>query len=116
MPKLFSKNIFSLAAFIGLIFIVTFEVSMPMDFGGIVTVQAPDTAVEAEYARCYEDKDQEMHRAVFAAIDNPDVQKEMISTNRDRIASECRQRFPEIMISVERDVSSNLIDLKPRFW
>lgn len=57
-----------------------------------------------------------MHRAVFAAIDNPDVQKEMISTNRDRIASECRQQFAEMTVTIERDVELNLVDLKPRFW
>ena len=87
-----------------------------MEFGGTETVTSLDPDAEAEYIRCYEERDKEMHRAVFAAIDNPDVQKEMISTNRDRIAIECRQRFPEKMISVEREVSLNLIDLKPRFW
>ena len=93
-----------------------FEVRLPLNFARIEAVQAPDPDVEAEFWRCYEERDEAMHRAVFGAIDNPDVQKEMISTNRENIARECRQRFPEEMIRVERAVATNLVDLKPRFW
>ena len=103
-------------AFVGLVFIAFYEVSLPLEWAGVESVQMPDPDTEAEYRRCYEEKDAAMHQAVFGAIDNPDVQKEMISTNRDRISIECRQRHPENTITVERDVESNLIELKPRFW
>lgn len=93
-----------------------FEVRLPLDFARIEFVQVPDPDVEAEYGRCYEERDAAMHRAVFDAIDNPDVQKEMISTNREKIARECRQRFPEQMITVDKEVATNLVNLKPRFW
>ena len=99
-----------------LVLVALFEISLPLDFGGIEVVQAPDPVVEEDYAACYQEKDEEMHRAVFGAIDNPDVQKEMISTNREGIARECRQLFPQEFITVEQQTPLNLIDLKPRLW
>jgi hypothetical protein len=113
---LVSSKTITLFAFVGLIFIVFYEVSLPLEWAVVEHVQMPDPDTEAVYRRCYAEKDEAMHQAVFGAIDNPDVQKEMISTNRDRIASECRQRYPDKMITVERDVESNLIELKSRFW
>jgi hypothetical protein len=110
------KKIISLLASAGLLMIVFYEISLPLEFASVETIQMPDPDTEAAFARCYAEKDREMHEAVFGAIDNPDVQKEMISTNRDLIAGECRQRFPDQLITVERDIPSNLIELKPRFW
>lgn len=106
----------SFIALVGLIFAVLFEISLPLNFARVESVEVPDPAVEAGFGRCYKERDEEMHRAVFATIDNPDVQKEMIITNRENIARECRQRFPKKMLTVERDVATNLIDLTPRFW
>lgn len=106
----------SFIALVGLIFAVLFEISLPLNFARVESVEVPDPEVEAAFGLCYAEKDEEMHRAVFAAIDNPDVQKEMINTNRQNISRECRQRFPETMITVEREVAMNLVDIKPRFW
>ena len=111
-----SKKIISFIALVGLIIIVLYEINLPLEFAHVEALQISDPEVEAEFSRCYDEKDVEMHAAVFGAIDNPDVQKEMISTNRERIARECRQRFPEQLIMIERDVPSNLVELKPRFW
>lgn len=113
---MFSRKTISLIVFAGLVFAVLFEVRLPLDFSGVETIQVRDPDIEAAFRRCYDEQDEEMHRAVFATIDNPDVQKEMIITNRENIALDCRQRFPEKILTVEREVATNLIDLAPRFW
>ena len=109
-------KIISFLALAGLLIIVFYEISLPLEFARMETIQIPDPDAEAAYDRCYAEKDREMHEAVFGAIDNPDVQKEMISTNRERIASDCRQLHPERMTTIERELESNLIVLMPRFW
>ena len=113
---LISKKAITLFLILALVLVALFEISLPLDFGGVEVIQAPDPVVEENYAACYQEKDGEMHRAVFGAIDNPDVQREMISTNRERIARECRQSYPQKMITAEQQTPLNLIELKPRLW
>ncbi|MGI9262489.1 MAG: hypothetical protein ACR2QR_10665 [Woeseiaceae bacterium] len=60
-----------------------------------------DPAVEANFAACYREKDDEIHTTAFGTIDNPDVQKEFITANRARAAAECRAQHPESLISIE---------------
>jgi hypothetical protein len=93
-----------------------FEVTIPLDVAPARDVQIPDPAVEAEYSSCYQEKDRAMHRAAFGTIDNPDVQKEFISSNRVHIARDCRLEFPEQLITVQEPPRFNLVDLEPRFW
>ena len=76
----------------------------------------PDPAVEDAYARCYRERDDEIHATAFGTIDNPDVQKEFISSNRARAARECRELHPEVLIIVREPARFNLVDLTPRFW
>ena len=95
---------------------VLYDVSLPLVVASSYETSAPDPAIEAEYLGCYEAKDAAMHRVAFGTIDNPDVQKEYISTNRERIAQECRKQVPEKMIVVQEPARFNIIDLKPRFW
>jgi hypothetical protein len=102
-----------------LVVIVTFiffDVTFPLDVASPSETRAPDPALAAEYERCYEVRDKEMHGVAFGTIDNPDVQKEFISTNRARIAHECRELFPERLIAVHEPARFNLVDLNPRFW
>jgi hypothetical protein len=105
-----------LLALAGIITILLFEVNFVLDFGGSVVRQIPDPAVESEYKRCYEEKDNRIHETAFGTIDNPDVQKEFISSNQARAAAECRALYPEVMIPTEESADFNLVDLKPRFW
>lgn len=105
-----------LAIAVFLAIFVLFEVTFPFDIASSYETEVPDPAVEADYERCYQEKDKEMHRRVFATVDNPDVQKEYILTNRERIAHECRDQFPERLITVRQSSRFNLVDLKPRFW
>lgn len=93
-----------------------YEVTVNLDIASARTVQLPDPEVEAEYLRCYQEQDEAMHRSVFGTVDNPDVQREMISTNRERIVDECRQKFAEQLITLQVPSRFNLVNLKPRFW
>lgn len=75
-----------------------------------------DPNVESAYQNCYAEKDDEIHTTAFGTIDNPDVQKEFITSNRARAAAECRTLYPESTIIVAEPGRFNLIDLTPRFW
>jgi hypothetical protein len=100
----------------GIITILLFEVNFVLDWGGSVVREFPDPSVESEYKRCYQEADKRIHDTAFGTIDNPDVQKEFISSNEARAAAECRALYPEVMIRTEESADFNLVDLKPRFW
>ena len=87
-----------------------FDVALPEETG------IPDPAVEAAYERCYLERDNEIHATAFGTIDNPDVQKEFISSNRARAARECRELHPEVMATVRKPARFNIFDVNPRFW
>jgi len=75
-----------------------------------------DSEQEALYSRCYEIRDEQLHAATFATIDNPDVQKEFINTKRAQAASDCRDEYPQQWITVRQPISLQLLDLQPRYW
>ena len=80
---------------------VNFEFSMPRD-----GAQA-DPEREAQYQACFEEKDAEIHRIAFATIDNPDVQKEFINTNRAGARGDCRQAYPMQMKMIKEPFRFN---------
>ena len=99
----------------GLIF-VFYDVDFVFDIGLPQSTRVPDPAVEEDYARCYRERDEKIHATAFGTIDNPDVQKEFISSNRERAARECRELHPEVMVTVPKPARFNLFDISPRFW
>ncbi len=60
--------------------LVLFEASVSPS----ITREVADPAAEARYAACWQEKDDEIHDTAFGMIDNPDVQKEFITSNRAR--------------------------------
>lgn len=99
-----------------IVLLVLYDVTFVLDFGGVQTVEAPDRAVEIQYENCFREKDEALHADAFGTIDNPDVQREVISAGRQRIGRECRDEFPQRLIEVENQSEFNLIDLESRFW
>ena len=95
---------------------IFYEIDMVLDFGGTTTVVKPDPVSEALYLNCYEEKDERMHAEAFGTIDNPDVQREFISANRQRIEAECRAEHPPKSVEIVEESPLNLIDMKARFW
>jgi len=99
-----------------IVFVMLYDVTFRFDMAFAREVQQADLLIETAYMRCYQQQDEAMHDFVFGTVDNPDVQKEFIITNRERIARDCREQFPEQLISVRQPSRFKLMDLKPRFW
>ena len=96
--------------------LVLYEVTLDPQFALPMSSEKPDAEQEARYLDCYEKRDTEIHRAAFGSIDNPDVQKEFINTNRAQAAAACRTEYPVRSETVSTPFRFNLIDLSPRFW
>lgn len=92
-----------------------FEVRFDPQFSLPGESQKPALDQEARYAACYADRDREIHDVAFGTIDNPHVQKLYIKNNRDEAAVECRQQFPERLITVDEPFRFNVFDLRLRF-
>jgi len=95
---------------------VLFDVDLEYDVALPAEKQVPDPAVEARYEQCYAEEDHEIHEKAFGTIDNPEVQKEFINSNRVRAERDCRERYPESMIIVREPFHFRLFTLRPRFW
>lgn len=95
---------------------VFFEVDWPLDVALPTEVLIRDPAVEAAYEDCYAQRDDDIHTTAFGTIDNPDVQKEFIASNRAEAAADCRRAHPVSMITVAEPGRFNLLDLTPRYW
>ena len=100
----------------GVIFFALFDVDFVFCFAWPTDAEIPDPGVEAAYQRCYEAKDREIHARAFGTIDNPEVQKEFITSNRLRAARECRSQFPGKLVTEHEPLRFNLVDVAPRFW
>jgi len=111
-----SGKLIGFLALMSILIFVLFEVNFVLDFGENEMNMTADPAVEQAFESCYLKKDDEIHATAFGTIDNPDVQKEFISSGRAVANRECRERFPKVMISAEQESGFNLIDLHPRFW
>jgi hypothetical protein len=110
------KTVVTAIVFAGIILLALFDVTFVLDFGGVRMVEVPDQAVEVQYENCFREKDEALHANAFGTIDNPDVQREVISAGRQRISRECRNEYPPRLIEIEQQLEFNLIDLESRFW
>ena len=109
-------KVISILVFALVVVFILFEVDFVLDLGGSVEKQIPDPAIEAAYQSCYQARDDEIHATAFGTIDNPDVQKEYITSQRAIAARDCREHHPQTMVIVETSGRFNIVDLSPRFW
>ena len=109
------KTLGIIAVAIGLTFIL-YDVQLDPAFSLPGEIEQTDAAQEALYIQCYESRDEQIHDTAFATIDNPDVQKEFINTSRARAASECKDEYPQQLVTIRRPFRLNLIELHPRYW
>lgn len=49
---------------------------------------------QIRYEECVAERDHEIHKKTFATIDNPDVQREVLATQKEIAKRECRRMFP----------------------
>jgi hypothetical protein len=110
------SKIISVVVAVVLAVFVLYDVQLDLDFDAAGERRVPDPEIEAAYRACYQSLDDEIHGIAFGTIDNPDVQKEYISSNQAIAARECRARFPQKMLIERTPFSFNLVDLEPRFW
>lgn len=110
------KPILFVAVVIFAVTFALFEGSIAFEFALPGEKTVPDAEQEARYEACFAQKDDEIHEIAFGTIDNPDVQKEFITSNRAAAASECRAHYPEQVMTESTPFRFNLIDLQPRYW
>ena len=110
------KSIFLLVAAALVVTVALYDVSIAVEFALPGEKTVVDAKQEARYEACYAAKDEVIHETAFGTIDNPDVQKEYIASNRARAAHECRLEFPERSKAEKTRFRFNLVDLEPRFW
>ena len=93
-----------------------FDIRFAYDVSTGSTREIPDPDVEAAFSRCFAAADEALHERAFATIDNPDVQREFITSERAAARRDCRAQFPAKMIVVEEPSRFRLFELSPRFW
>jgi hypothetical protein len=57
-------------------------------------VDVVDAPQEKLFSDCVAARDRQIHQEVFATVDNPDVQRELLATQKERAVKECRQQYP----------------------
>ena len=100
----------------GILILALYDVDLVFDVAMPGETEMPDPAIETAYQSCYQARDDEIHATAFGTIDNPDVQKEYITSQRAVAARQCRQDHPQSMVIVETPGRFNIVDLSPRFW
>lgn len=107
----------ALLAMVGCVIVVLalFDVDIDPQFALPQQVEQADAEQEAAYLACVDEQDRIIHAETFAAIDNPDVQREVLSTRREQAARACREMFPERSVTVEEPFRFKLVDLEFRY-
>jgi hypothetical protein len=59
-------------------------------------VETRDAKQDALLQACVAARDREIHRQTFDTIDNPDVQREVLATEKERAIRDCRALFPPL--------------------
>jgi len=77
-----------------LICIVLLKISHDIKSSPGTETGALDSEQEKRFQACVAERDREIHRRVFSTIDNPDVQREYLSTQKEIAIGECRLKYP----------------------
>lgn len=109
------KTVFLAAGASLLILVLLFDVDIEPQFTMPRAVERADAEQEARYRACVDQRDARIHAETFATIDNPDVQREVLSTRKGQAAMACRQEYPQRLVTVEEPFRFNLIDLTFRY-
>jgi hypothetical protein len=95
--------------------LIFFEVDLDLEFSLPQEIDVLDPEQETRFGACVTEKDQEIHAMTFRDIDNPDVQREILTTQKQLAISDCRQSLPEIRVTVSEPLRFNIIDLRFRY-
>jgi hypothetical protein len=95
--------------------LILFDIDINPELEMSQEIQQLDVAQEARFNACVEEKDDLVHAEVFADVDNPDVQREMLMTRKEQLVRTCRDEFPETRVIVIEPFRFNLLDIKFRY-
>lgn len=97
------------------IFLAVFRVEVRFQFGLPGEREVADPDQERRFRECVDERDREIHERTFGTIDNPDVQREILITEKEKAIVACRELFPEITVIEPQPFRFNLIDIERRF-
>lgn len=92
-----------------------FDVDINLEFSMPRNVEMLDFEQESLFKNCVDEKDRLIHAETFGTIDNPDVQREILVTEKERAARECREIYPERRVTTSEPFHFNVIDLTFRY-
>lgn len=95
--------------------LILFEVTVDFQFSMPREVAIVDDAQENQYQACVDERDAEIHRIAFSTIDNPDVQREYLSTHKDKAKEACRLEYPEQLTTAMQPFRFKLLAFEYRF-
>lgn len=95
--------------------LILFDVEINPEFSLPREVETLDLKRESLFENCVDERDRLIHAETFGTIDNPDVQREILATEKDKAIRECRQVYPQRRITTREPFRFNVIDLTFRF-
>ncbi len=110
------KKTLGVFAVVTVVVIALYDVQINFVFSLPGEIEQADLAQDALYKQCFASRDKQIHDTAFSTIDNPDVQKEFINTSRADATSECRDKFPQQWVTIQKAFHLKIIDLRARYW
>lgn len=112
VPK---KEIVLPVAALLVVVVALFDIDVNLTLTMSRDTQQLDTEQEARFDTCVDENDRLVHAETFGNVDNPDVQREMLMTGKEQIVRDCRQKYPDIQVTVREPFRFNLVDVKFRY-
>lgn len=110
-----TRRMLMAAAMALVILLVLYDVDVNPELQLARSLEIPDAAQEERFLTCVAERDAVIHEETFATIDNPDVQREVLATRKERAARDCRAAFPARTVTIEEPFHFNLVDLEFRW-
>lgn len=109
------RHYLSAGAVLLVIFLALFRVDFRFEFALPGERKIVDPEQERRFRDCVEARDREIHERTFGAIDNPDVQREVLITEKERAIAACRESYPETTVTEPQPFRFNLFDIERRY-
>ncbi len=98
-----------------IVILILFDIDIEPKFSLPRDVETLDLEQETRFQSCVDERDRFIHAETFGTIDNPDVQREILATEKDKAVRECRGLYPEYRVTSSEPFHFNIIDLKFRY-
>lgn len=108
------RHYLSAGALLLAIFVALFRVDFRFEFALPGEREVADPEQEERFRHCVAERDRQIHERTFGTIDNPDVQREVLITEKEKAIAACRELYPETMVTKTQSFRFNLIDVERR--